>query len=209
MGLLWPFGNHLVRWESCMAHFDRHGMALPILPDALERVLRHGLKAEGADGFATSGWRAHNHWPDLVDDWVQRPEPVRACLGLHAGGKDPVVEVALVTPLMGVFMRHRWTHAQDAASTRLRIAEAHRSAAQLFWEADKLARAGQWPDGQRLLLIDDDLDLTRWGWLDPLPDGLDSAARDIRVMKVSRSMYLDVMGVMDGLHARTPETWVN
>ncbi|MGC4366343.1 hypothetical protein [Hydrogenophaga sp. R2] len=205
----WLFGSNAIRWESCMAHFDQHGMALPIVPDALEHALRSGLKVQASGSFATAGWRGHGRWQDLVDDWVRRPEPVRAWLGIAASRQEPVVEVSMVTPSLGVFMRHRWSRSQDDAMERLRVGEAHRSAAQLLWDAEKLVRLGRWPSGQRLLLIDDDLDLARWGWLDGASDPSDTVVPDIRVMKVSHSMYLEVMSVMDGLHHGTPEALVH
>lgn len=64
----WLFGSNAIRWESCMAHFDQHGMALPIVPDALEHALRSGLKVQASGSFATAGWRGHGRWQDLVDD---------------------------------------------------------------------------------------------------------------------------------------------
>lgn len=205
----WLFGNNMVRWESCKAHFDRHGLTLPLVPDTLERVLRNGLRSEAAGCFVTPGWRSQHPWPDRVDDWVLRPEPVRASLGLHASGKEPVVEVSLATPFLGVFMRHRWPASQDAAQERLSVADAHRSAARLLWDSEKLVRTGRWPSGQRLLLIDDDLDLPRWGWLDAGLGATGAVASDIRVMKVSHSMYQEVMSVLDGLHHRAPEALAN
>lgn len=205
----WLFGSQGARWEACMAHFDRHGMALPIVPDCLEQVLRHKLRAEGPGCFATPGWRMRGDWSDLIDDWVRHADPVRAWLRVRAEGQEPLVEVSLVTPVLGVFMRHRWSRWEDADPIHLKVAEAHRSAAQLLWDAEKLVRGGRWPQGQRLLLIDDELDLPRWGWVDGSAEVSDVAGSDIRIMKVSHAMYLEVMAVMDGLHHHGRDALLN
>lgn len=192
-----------------MASFDRHGMVLPIVPDSLEQVLRSSLRADSPGCFATSGWRTRGPWPRLIDDWVRHAEPVRAWLRVPVGVKDGVVEMSLATPALAVFMRHRWSDLQDAEWMRQKVGEAHRSAAQLLWDADKLVRVGQWPLDQRLLLIDDDLDLPRWGWLDGAPVLNEDHTPDIRIMKVSHTMYPEVMAVMHSLHHRGLETLLN
>lgn len=208
----WLFGSSEARWEACVTHFGQHGMTLPIVPDTLERVLRTELRAEGTGRFATAGWHRSATWQDRIDDWVRRPAPARAWLGVHAHHQEPVAEVSLVTPSIAVFMRHRQNRPQRSAPAHHSIQDAYRAAGRLLWDTEKMVRTGRWPSAQRLLLIDDDLDLPRWGWLDRpadlSPDLPHTDAADIRVMKVSHTMYLEVLSVLECLHHRAPEALV-
>ncbi len=195
----WLFGSHEALWRTCAAQFARQGVVLPEWPACLVRPLLTGLRIDGPGCYYTAGWGSRRSWAGRIDHWVQEPDVPRAWLGNHQLEGEPVVEAAMVTPRMGLFMRHRLSDGPQDLSCDHRVQDAYRLAGRLLSEAEQLAEQSRWPTGLRLMLVDDDLDLARWGWLqgasllveDPLPD--------VRVMRASHAASLEVLSVLDKL----------
>lgn len=188
-----------VHWDACVAHFGDHGLILPGLPAHLAPLQWADFRHDPAGSFVTSGWSRSRSWSDRIDDWVSRPITVRAWLGVHRIEGEPVAELDLVSPYLGLFMRHRWPDSTGDASESLRVQGACRMAGHLLTRLDALLAGHKWPEGQRLLLIDDGLDLPRWGWIDAAAPDRHPAQPEIRVMRASHMAYFDVMSALDAV----------
>lgn len=183
-----------LRWEDCVHHFGAHGLILPELPAHLQAV-RTALFHEELPGcFSTPGWSGPIRWSERIDDWIARPIPVRASLGIHCHDGEPLVELSLVSPHLGLFIRHRWDSGTADAASSLRVQGTCRMAGHLLARVEVLVANACWPRNQRLLLIDDGLDISRWGWLDAVPG---DPLPEVRVMRVSPAMYFDAMSYLD------------
>ena len=203
--LHWPFRSGGSGWGACVDAFHRHGLQLPVVPIGLSQAMQAGFREERSGRFSTTGWRGASQWTGRVEDWVSRPDPARAFVGLHRGVGERIAEVCLVTPRLGIFMRHRLGAGPDGPEGCLAAQSAYRSAGQLLARAHALMEAGTWVDGQRLMLVDDDLDLPRWGWLHGGAIGAGATAPTIRVMRASHVMYADVTAILDSLAEPEPD----
>lgn len=185
------------RWVHGVRHFAANGLILPELPAHLQALHTAPFREDPPGCFSTSGWAGTGHWSGRIDDWIGRPASIRAWLAMHPHEGEPVVEIGLVSPHLGLFIRHRWDPETVDAADSLRVQGACRMAGHLLARVEVLVASGGWPGHQRMLVIDDGLDLPRWGWLDAIPRHPDDPLREVRVMRVSPAMYFDAMSALD------------
>lgn len=197
--ITWPFRTGADGWRASVEAFHHRGLDLPAMPIDLAQVLRAGLREEKSGSYATVGWRGASEWTGRVEDWVSHPDPIRASIGICPGGSGWIAEICLATPHLGMFMRHRLTAGPDEAGAILAVQSAYRSAGELMARIHEMVDAGAWVRGQRLLLLDDDLDLPRWGWVHRSAVALEGIAPAIRIMRASQVMYADVKAILDSL----------
>jgi len=193
----WPFRTGADGWHACTEAFRHRGLELPTVPLELAQVLRDGLREEKSGSFSTVGWRCASRWSGRIEDWVSHPDPIRASIRLCPGMSGWMAEICLATPQLGMFMRHRLKAAADERGANLAVQSAYRSAGELMARIHEMVDTGAWVEGQRLLLLDDDLDLPRWGWVHRSAGALEGIEPAIRIMWASQVMYADVMAILD------------
>ena len=90
-----------------------------------------------------------------------------------------------------------------------KVRAAYHCAGQLMCRAERLDACQRWPVGLRLMLVDDDLDLARWGWLQSGGQPVADPRSDIRVMRASNAACTEVLSALDKLADPTTDTLVS
>ncbi|MBL0419150.1 hypothetical protein JI739_02205 [Ramlibacter sp. AW1] len=171
--------------------FRAEELPTPVLP----RGVDFDLQPEGPFAWASPTWPAGDTLQEWAQDWLERPDPPRAWIGLTGHGlQSTAVRVCIATPSLAIFIVRRWTEALDQGPIlRRRIEGAFGLSAQLLHDASEAQRAQAWPANQRLLLIDDDFDSQRWAWLAP-GEGLDA-------LQVDAMAYISALADIDALRS--------
>lgn len=202
----WLFGSQTATWHTCAAQFARQGLVLPEWPECLSVPFRSRLLADGPGCFATPGWGSHRSWAGRLDHWVRNPEVARLWLGIYPHEGESLAEVVMVTPRLGVFMRHRQADRSVESASGQGVQRACHLAGRLLAESEQLAAQDRWPTGLRLMLVDDHLDLLRWGWLQDASLLEEDPAPPVRVMRASHSAYQEVLSALGKLASPMPTT---
>lgn len=200
----WLFGSQTPTWHTCAAQFARQGVMLPEWPECLAGPFRMKLQADGPGCFATPGWGRRRSWTGRIDHWVQNPEVPRAWLGLYLQEGETMAEVVTVTPRLGLFMRHRLPEPLCETASLQGLQDACELAGRLLAESEQMAAQDRWPFGTRLMLVDDGLDLTRWGWLQDASLLEEEPSPPVRVMRASHFAYLEVLSALGQLAQPMP-----
>jgi hypothetical protein len=166
------------------------GVPLPVLPPQLARA----LAPQGAHAFATPGWKDVGSLEALAHHWLAHPTPERAWVGFTGHGlQRSAVRVCIATAAAAFFIERRWTEVfEQGPLLRRRLEGAFQLLAQALEDVAAVQAAGAWPAGKRLLLIDDDFDRQRWGWVTTNAD----LARSLQSDGMS---YLSLLVSLDGL----------
>jgi hypothetical protein len=143
--------------------FKTEGLPLPPIDDKQ----LPGLLPLGDHGFATARWSEAQPFEALPSLWLADPEQVRAHARFSGHGLvSTAVEVALVGPTAGLFVRRQWSAAHgEEDACRQRITGAFSLLAQLRDDIAAAQAAGRFPADRRLILIDDDFETQRFGWI--------------------------------------------
>lgn len=195
----WPFASHDADWRLCIEQFAQAGLAVPAWPESLVEPLLTGLRAERQGCFLTAGWAGQRAWSGRMDHWLREPEIARAWMGLYQQDGESIAEAVWVTPRIGLFMRHRRDGGPQRSSAGEKAEVAYRWAGQLMSRAEQLDADQRWPVGLRLMLVEDELDLARWGWLPSEGQLVADPRSDIRVMRASNAACIEVLSVLDKL----------
>ncbi len=103
------------------------------------------------------------------------------------------MEVALVGPLAGLFVRRQWSVTYDADACLRRITGAFSLLAQLRDDIASAHAAGRFPTDRRFVLIDDDFEMQRFGWVP-------ANAQSLASLPPPQSLvYLQALTEIDGL----------
>lgn len=142
--------------------FDAAGLPRPSLPLPLVQRLRPPTMA----GRETAGWPATLDFEARWRQALHQPTPIRAWITLSPGPAHHLAAVAAtVIAEAAVFIRRRWSVTPETqALDRQRITSAWTLMEHLLDCTGEAVRRGRWPSRQRLLLVDDDFGLRRWGW---------------------------------------------
>jgi hypothetical protein len=143
--------------------FKAEGLPLPPIDDDLLA----GLVPLGDHGFATARWSEGHSFETLPSLWLADPQQWRAHVTFSGHGLvSTAVEVALVGPLAGLFVRRQWSAAHgEEDACRQRITGAFALLAQLRDDIAAAQAAGRFPADLRLILVDDDFESQRFGWV--------------------------------------------
>ena len=171
--------------------FKAEGLPLPPIDDELLA----GLLPLGSHGFATARWSEGLPFEALPSLWLADPRQVRAHARFSGHGLvSTAVEVALVGPLAGLFVRRQWSAAHgEEDACRQRITGAFSLLAQLRDDIAVAQAAGRFPADRRLLLIDDDFETQRFGWVPANAQALSSLPPSQPLV------YLQALTEVDGL----------
>ncbi len=174
-------------WADLFADAD-----LPRPP--IPATLVQNLEPVDPEFFQTGGWPDCESLDDLARDWVNRPSPERAQAGFCGMGvQSRAVQVCIARPEAGFFLRRRWTQAfGQGPLCQRRIEGAFGLLAQALEQVDALIGEARWPQGRRLLVIDDEFSQQRWGWFSN-GDDLGQALRG------DSMAYLGVLAELAGL----------
>lgn len=205
----WLFASHEARWRLCVDQFATAGMDLPAWPASLVQPLLKGLRAERQGCFLTAGWAGQRSWSGRMEHWLQEPGIPRAWMGMYRQDGEALVEAVWVTPRIGLFMRHRQGAGLKRSQAGEKVRAAYHCAGQLMCRAERLDACQRWPVGLRLMLVDDDLDLARWGWLQSGGQPVADPRSDIRVMRASNAACTEVLAVLEKLADPTTDTLVS
>ena len=175
------------------------GLPAPPVPNALASC----LEPSGPAAFATPGWLESSTLMDAAHHWLAHPTPDRAWVGFTGHGlQRSAVRVCIATADAAFFIERRWTQAfEQGPLLRRRLEGAFQLLAQALDDVAAIQASGAWPAGKRLLLIDDDFDRQRWGWI--------TANANLATSLQSDGMsYLSLLVSLDGLkkkqHPRQP-----
>lgn len=163
--------NDSVGWIRCCAFLKEQELPKPRLPPSMAHAImpmRDGL-------FATPGWNGGFSLDASVTHWLADAAPSRAWIGVHGHGLlGRTVSLALTTPRWGVFVRKRWRPDLYGEHGDIgRIEGSWQLLHRLQEAADEVWADKRWPHGRRLLLVEDELASTYWGWAEGKPALID------------------------------------
>lgn len=154
-------------WIQCRAFLKAQGLPQPWLPQGILWVIR----PQRPGLFATPGWSGEFGLEASVAHWLATAQPSRAWINVNGHGvQNRCVSLALATPALGVFIRKRWRPGLygDSGDDK-RIYGSWQLLHQLQDGVEAIRAKALWPTGRRLLLVEDELALTYWGWVDGDP----------------------------------------
>jgi hypothetical protein len=150
-------------WQACTDAFATFRIAGVEVPHSLRHSVTgghdkplHSRRFDGDETFAEVV-RAWGDEPGADCCWVG---PERGPLGATA------MRLCVGLPHIGVFSRQRWAVAYDQEEIcRARVAGIFQLAAACLALAQEPRCRARWPRDRRLALVDDGVQLPRWGWV--------------------------------------------
>jgi hypothetical protein len=178
-------------WPPLFAEQD---LPAPPLPAALASA----LQPLGSAAHATPGWPGRLGFRDAIGNWLIEPSRARAWAGIVGHGlRSTAVRLCLCGPDAGFFIQRHWSVAfGEASACQSRIEGAFMLLARIQAAVAAAQAAGRWPASQRLVLVDDDFDTLRWGWVE-------HGAMELPPLAVDPQAYLNILITVESLGAPT------
>ena len=132
----------------------------------IDEKLEESLQPLDDLGFATARWSEGKPFEELPSLWLADAKQERAHARFSGHGLvSTAVEVALVGPWAGLFVRRQWSAYGDAEACHRRITGAFALLGRLHRDIAKAQAEGRFPVDRRFVLIDDEFELQRCGWV--------------------------------------------
>jgi hypothetical protein len=177
---------------DCASFFEAEGVPAPPLP--LE--IAHAMRPQGRSAFASADWPGGLPMLFAASRWLEAGAAGSGawCGLIERGVHSTTVQVGVVAPRYGIFIRRFVSQAFDDAAANRRRVQGSFELMRRITEAVQATRA--WPPGKRLAIIDDDTAGVLWGWVadtgaqwsDLVSDGAGWMSALVSVESLARAM---------------------